>query len=198
MTSGKLIVFEGLDGSGQSTQAALLTERLKKNGEYAHLTKEPTNNLIGGLIRAALTNVWQPSGQVMQLLYAADRGHHLEREIEPALNKGYAVICDRYFYSSLAYGSLDINKEWLKEINRLYRRPDLTLYLKVRQETSLKRIQADRFELELFEEEQKLAKVAAAYDALFATEPGVCIIDGEQTVEAIHEEIYLYYRRLFA
>lgn len=197
MASGRFIVFEGLDGSGQSTQAALLVDRLKKDGIKAHPTKEPTNNLIGGLIRGALTNVWRPSNKVMQLLYAADRGHHLEREIGPALAKGYTVICDRYFYSSMAYGASDLDEKWLKEINRLYRKPDLTFYLKVAPRASLKRINADRFELELFEEEQKLAKVAAAYDALFAAEPGVITIDGEQTIETIHKEIYRQYSQIF-
>ncbi len=71
--------------------------------------RSPTNNLIGGLLRGALTHEWQATNRVLQLLYAADRGHHLRREIEPALKRNYTVICDRYIDSTLAFGSLDLD-----------------------------------------------------------------------------------------
>src|SRR4030042_1302074 len=93
---GLFIVFEGLDGSGQTTQIGLLERYLKMKGKKIHVTSEPSNSMIGGLIRALLTKYWKLSNVGMQLLYCADRAHHLENEILPALKKGNIVICSRY------------------------------------------------------------------------------------------------------
>jgi hypothetical protein len=81
MTSEKgiLIVIEGLDGAGLSTQAALLAEHLRDKGEEVILTKEPTSSPIGNLIRSALKHEWKPSPLELQLLFAADRENHLEK-----------------------------------------------------------------------------------------------------------------------
>src|SRR3989338_8854070 len=105
---GKFIVLEGLDGSGQSTQAANLVdflnaaaEKLRPGCAGAHLTKEPTNNLIGGLIRAQLTSEWKTKAECLQLLFAADRAHHLEKTVAPLLEKGIWVVSDRYFFSTI-------------------------------------------------------------------------------------------------
>jgi len=187
---GKFIVFEGLDGAGQSTQVSLLAKRLQKEGHKILLTKEPTNNLVGGLIRGALTHEWKPTNRIIQLLYAADRGHHLQREILPALEKGFTVICDRYFYSTIAFGSIDMEISWLKTINEPYPEPDLAFYIKVRPQTSMARMQGSRFELELFEKERELGLVAKTYDQLVAENPVLQSIDGERGIEEIHEEIY--------
>ena len=96
--SGKLIVFEGLDGSGKSTQAELLFSFLKSKGKKVHLTSEPTRYLIGGLIKSWVTHDWQSTPECLQLLFAADRAHHLDKEIIPLLKKGITVISDRYFF----------------------------------------------------------------------------------------------------
>jgi dTMP kinase len=109
MTSEKgiLIVIEGLDGAGLSTQAALLAEHLRDKGGKVILTKEPTTSSIGNLIRSALKQEWKPSPLALQLLFAADRENHLEEEIEPALRENKIVISDRYILSSLVFGSVD-------------------------------------------------------------------------------------------
>lgn len=190
MKSGRFIVFEGLDGSGQTTQVDLLAVRLKGDGHKVLVTKEPTNNLVGGLIRGALTGEWRPSNQIIQLLYAADRGHHLEREILPALAKGFIVISDRYFFSSIAFGSLNCDTDWLKALNRNYPQPDHAFYVRVSPQTALKRIRAGRFEFELFEKEQQLTLVAAAYEELIRDNANFYAVDGEQPIEAVHEAIY--------
>jgi dTMP kinase len=163
MTTGRFIVFEGLDGSGQSTQVALLADRLKKDGHKIHVTKEPTNNLIGGLIRGALTAEWKPSNRILQLLYAADRGHHVEREIVPALAKGYIVICDRYYYSSMAFGSINLEAKWIEQINAEFPAPDHAFYIEVEPQTAIKRIHANRFEIELFEKEKEKGPCGCNY-----------------------------------
>lgn len=188
--TGRFIVFEGLDGSGQTTQADLLAKRLKHDGHKVLLTKEPTNNLIGGLIRGALTHEWKASNHVIQLLYAADRGHHLEREILPALNKGYIVISDRYYYSSMAFGSIDIDPAWIVEISRFFPKPDHAFYIEVSPKTAIKRIHSSRFQVELFEKERELSIVAETYKKITAQEPYFHRINGEDPIEVVHETIY--------
>jgi len=84
---GKFIVIEGLDGSGSSTQVVRVANFLKERNKKIHITKEPTNNLIGGLIRGQLTGDWKSSSECLQLLFAADRAHHLEKELIPLLKK---------------------------------------------------------------------------------------------------------------
>lgn len=187
---GKFIVFEGLDGSGQTTQADLLAKRLKRDGHKVLLTKEPTNNLIGGLIRGALTHEWKSSNTVLQLLYAADRGHHLEREILPALDKGYIVISDRYYYSSIAFGSIDLEMAWMEKINAHYPKPDRAFYISVPPKIAIKRIHANRFGVELFEKERELTLVAKTYQKLVKKHNVFYEINGEEPIEVVHENIY--------
>ncbi|MFC1741412.1 dTMP kinase [Nanoarchaeota archaeon] len=186
---GIFIVFEGLDGSGSSTQAGMLIRYLKKFGLKPHLTKEPTNNLIGGLIRGALTKEWHASNMCFQLLFSADRAHHLDREIIPTLNKGTVVISDRYFYSTIAFGSLDCDKEWLKELNKNFLIPDIVYLIKVPPEVCIDRIGKNRYEFELFEEVEKLTKIWKTYEELAENNPHIHIIDGTKSKETVHEEI---------
>ena len=84
---GKFIVFEGIDGSGKSTQAGLLFHYLKERKKRVHSTSEPTQYLIGGLIKSWLAKDWQSTPDCLQLLFAADRAYHLDKEIIPLLKK---------------------------------------------------------------------------------------------------------------
>ena len=194
---GKFIVFEGLDGSGQSTQASKLVDYLNRRTEKfelgrpeAHSTKEPTNNLIGGLIRGQLTNNWKTGPECLQLLFAADRAHHLEKEIMPILERGGIVVSDRYFFSTIAYGSLEIpDWQWLKDINKHFLLPNLTFFLKVSPKVCLQRIKHNRFEMELFEKEEALTKIWQGYERLAKEFKNTYIIDGERSVEEIFDEI---------
>lgn len=192
---GLFIVFEGLDGSGQSTQAELLVSRLREEGYPAFATKEPTNNIIGGLIRGQLTHDWKAGMECLQLLFAADRAHHLDREIIPALKGGKIIVSDRYFFSTVAYGSLDLEREWLLTLNEKFTYPDLTFLLKVPPKDCLKRMQASRFELELFEEEQKLRRVWQTYDWLSKKFHKVYVPDGTQSRAQIAGEVFELVRR---
>jgi len=126
---GTFIVIEGLDGSGKSTQTALLASFLREHGVQVCATFEPTQYLIGGLIRSFLANDWKSSPYCLQLLFAADRAHHLEKEIIPSLKAGMAVVCDRYFFSSFAYGASDCDVDWLIDVNREFILPDLTILI---------------------------------------------------------------------
>lgn len=178
---GLFIAFEGLDGAGSSTQAEMLQQNLSTMGLKVLLTKEPTNNIIGGIIRGQLTKDWSSNMECLQFLFAADRAHHLEREIIPALKQKGIVVSDRYAFSTIAYGALELDKNWLITLNERFILPDLTFILRVSPKTCLKRIKDNRFDLELFEEEKKLKKVWTVYLWLSKKFPNVQIIDGEKT-----------------
>lgn len=187
---GKFIVFDSLDGAGNSTQVKLLADYLNKIGKRTHITKEPTSSLIGGLIKSQLTHDWKSSPECLQLLFCADRAYHLEKEIIPLLKKGINVISDRYFFSTMAYGNLEINDlNWLIEINKKFILPDLTFFLKVSPRVCIERIKKDRFEITLFEKEEILRKVWKNYEILAKKFKNVFIINGERPPEEIAKEI---------
>lgn len=194
---GKFIAFEGLDGSGSTTQAGMLCDFLNEKQKklvlgkpLAYLTKEPTNNIIGGLIRGQLTNGWKTGPECLQLLFSADRAFHLEKEVIPLLEKGVTVITDRYFLSTIAYGASEIKDiDWLIKINEVFILPDLTFLIKVSPKICLQRIKESRFHIELFEKEEALTKVWQNYEELAKRFENVYIIDSERSIKEVFEEI---------
>jgi dTMP kinase len=187
---GKFIVFDSLDGAGNSTQAKLLADYLNQIGKKTQITKEPTSYLIGGLIKSQLIGDWKSSPECLQLLFCADRAYHLEKEVIPLLKRGVNVISDRYFFSTIAYGNLEIGDlNWLIEINKKFILPDLTFFLKVSPKVCIERIKKERFEITLFEREKILKKVWKNYEILAKKFKNVYIINGERKIEEISKEI---------
>lgn len=184
---GIFIAIEGIDGAGLSTQARLLYENLLKSGYKVVLTKEPTDGLIGGLIKAALRGEWKTDPMTLQLLFAADRSHHVNRQILPALKEGKIVITDRYKYSSIAYGSLDCDEEWLIKVNSVFPKPHALIVLDVSAEVALKRIKRTRFGFELFEN-NRLEIVRQNFIKLAEHENGF-IVNAEKAIKRVQEEI---------
>ena len=183
------IVFEGIDGAGLSTQASLLCQWLKNKGKVL-LTKEPTQGLIGGLIKAALKHEWKTDQKALQLLFSADRAHHLATEIIPALKNGFIVICDRYILSTLCYGNAEgIDLDWLRSLNSNFLKPNVTIILDVPPEVSLERMGKSRARVELFEEKEKLNKVRENYLKLRNEFPNTFVVDATKSIEEVHEEI---------
>jgi dTMP kinase len=186
---GLLIVIEGLDGAGLSTQSALLAEYLRGQNREVVLTKEPTASPIGKLIKSALNRKSELSLFTLQLLFAADRAEHLEKEIEPALKAGKMVISDRYILSSLAFGSVDNDLEFLKQINARFRKPDLTIIIDTPSRVCLERISSNRENIELFEEEERLNKVRAQYFALKDHFEKTVMVAGDRAKDEVSKEI---------
>jgi dTMP kinase len=123
------IVLEGPDGSGTTTHAAMLAEKLQGQGKKILLTAEPSSGPIGLGIRESLKRGGL-SPEALQTLFVEDRAWHLENEILPALRGGKVVICDRYISSTFAYGeALGLEKEWLRSANASFRRPDVLIFL---------------------------------------------------------------------
>lgn len=186
---GIFITLEGLDGSGLTTQSSKVADFFRNNGMRAYLTKEPTDNVIGGLIRGALSGVYKLPHTALQLLFSADRGHHLNREIVPILEKNRMVVCDRYFFSTIAFGSLNIDRKWLLEMNRHIMLPDLTILLKVSPKICVERIRANRFDFELFEKVEELTKVWRTYEWLTKKFKNTVVINGEGGIEDVNDKI---------
>lgn len=193
---GFFVDIEGLDGAGSSTQVAAVAKVLKKEGLKVHLTKEPTKSPIGLLIRQTLRGKFFLPPASLQLLFAADRGEHLEKEIIPRLKRGELVITDRYFWSTIAFGSIDLDKEWLINLNRDFILPDLSIFIEVSPSVCLERIEKARGTTELFEEEEKLERVWDTYHFLATKYPFYIVtIDGERPPEKVSEGILRLIRR---
>ncbi len=210
---GYFIVFEGLDGSGLTTQTARLRDWFVGQGGEAIATKEPSEGPAGSVVRWALTRrlgypphrqhgaaaeaapgAWEPLGdEVLALLYAADRLDHVRQEIAPRLERGVTVICDRYRLSSLAYQALGADASWVATLNSKAPAPDLTIFLAVPVEVCGERMAARRGTVELYEETTKLRRIRANYDRLIAAAQDagerIVIVDGSGTVEAVHAAV---------
>ncbi len=182
---GKLIAIEGCDGSGLSTQTNMLCEWLRSKGHEVLQTKEPTENFVGKIIRSVLRKEIITDHKTLQLLFCADRAHHLESEIIPALKQGKIVVTDRYIMSTLAFGSLNEDAGWLKRLNEKFRKPDLTIIVDVPEDVSINRIKKSRPKTELFEETSKLKKIRANYRKLSEEFTNIISVDGTKPPEEV-------------
>ncbi len=189
---GVFIALEGIDGSGKSTQARILADRLKQAGISVYGTMEPTQVLAGSLIRQALTGRIQADHRVIAALFVADRLDHLLNETNGVCRKieeGTSVIMDRYCFSSYAYQGVKVPMDWLIQANALCSqilRPDINLFIDTDPDTALARIAANRFETELFEEKSWLVQVRNNYMEAFERlrdSENVVVIDGNCSVD---------------
>jgi len=182
--SSFFITFEGLDGSGLSTQAKLLATALKKKKYSVVLTKEPSNSPVSKFIREQLKK-----GNVhtkwFQLFFVADRLHHTKNVILPALQKNKIVICDRYVLSSLAFGSLDQSIAWLKKANKGFPKANMTILLSVSPKVCMQRIKKSRGSFQLFEHEKMLQKVWKTYAALARKDKSITVLNGNKPAKKV-------------
>lgn len=180
---GIFIVVEGLDGSGGTTQTALLQSWMQQTGRWDEVitTREPSKGPVGVFLRSALQvtgSAAQLGDAVLPFLFAGDRRDHLDRTVIPALQRCAAVISDRYYHSSLAYQSLSVGLARVARLNDGFRQPDLTLYLDLSPEACLERIQARGGELERFETLDRLRTIYEAYESVI----GHCRASNEHLV----------------
>jgi dTMP kinase len=199
MKKAKFIVFEGLDGSGKTTQLKALAGYItKEKGLKCREEREPAESLPGALARSAIKKKAQFEPQTMALLFAADRYEHIH-EIMPYLEEGINVICDRYVFSNFAYQGLALDFETIYEINKAAMEllmPDLTIFIDTEPQETASRIAGSRVGNELFDE-QGIAVRESFYSAFdFLKEKGLMgellIIKGNQSEEKITAEIINY------
>jgi dTMP kinase len=207
---GLLIVFEGIDGTGKSTQMALLAASLRQQRLDVLETREPTMGKFGGQIRALYTNRNGVTREEELELFLADRREHVQELLLPALAAGKIVLCDRYFLSTAAYqGSLGnsapsstipgasdtqpsptvgFTPAEIIEKNSFAPTPDLALLFSLSPQTGIQRITTGRGDiLNDFEREAALERVAAIFDGLKL--PYIHRIDASGSIESVHQSV---------
>jgi dTMP kinase len=192
--SGLFITLEGIDGSGKSTQARLLTGWLRHAGHSVCPTREPGGTEAGEPIRELLLSPHRSiTPEAELLLYLADRALHVESIIRPALARADVVVCERYCDSTLAYQGYGrgLDLELLGRLNTLATgglSPDLTIVLDITPaHARLDAKRRDRLESEGLE---FAARVADGFRELARGEPDrTKLVNGSAEVEAVHEEI---------
>jgi dTMP kinase len=184
---GFFICVEGLDGCGKTTQTKLLVRALRRNDYDAVYTSEPSRGKIGEFIKKrCLLGRNRGSGIVEALLFAADRFEHVEKEIIPALNQGKLVVSDRYVYSSLAYqGATGLDLDWIQTINEHALRADLSLFIDVEPEITMKRLKPRKSVMENLENQRKVREVYLR----FVERGDLVRIDGNKTKKEVADSI---------
>lgn len=198
MKKGLFITFEGADGCGKTTQMNLLAEYLKKQGREVVLTREPGGKGLGEKIREILLNYdGEVSDRCESFLFLADRAQNIDTIVNPAVDAGKIVLCDRHTDSSVAYQGygrgLDIERiNMLNNLATNGKKPDITFVFDIDTETSMKRVgkEKDRMESAGFEFH---IKVRNGYLEIAKKEPErIKVIDASKSIEEIHQEVLSY------
>ncbi len=202
MGRGLFITLEGIEGSGKTTQTAILADALRAEGRKVTVTHEPGGTRVGAAIRTIFLDPAFSLDVVSELLLAlADRAQHVREKLKPALESGEIVISDRYLDSTIAYQGYGrgFDLKLLGKLNHLASdgvKPDLTIVLDCKVETGLKRTRArspgksqrlDRFEGEQADFHRK---VREGFLTLARAEPGrVKVIDSERDLKSVSQDI---------
>lgn len=199
MKNNLFIAFEGIDGSGKSTQVKLLSESLIKEGHKVYTTFEPTDSPIGSIIRNIFNHKMEADHRTIAGLFVADRLDHLLNKTNGILKKmeeGYTVITDRYYFSSYAYHGTHMSLDWVIKANSLSAdllRPDLNIYIDIAPEICMKRLSNGRSSMELYETIENLRNVRNKYIEAFEQlkfKENIFITNGNRLPEIIAEDIW--------
>ncbi len=196
-----LITFEGIDGSGKSTQIALLQEKLANTGRPVNVFREPGGTDVSELIRGMLLNPEIEINEITELLlFSSARSQLVGEKVIPALQAGGIVILDRFYDSTVAYqgyGRGSLSLEQIDQINVIASHniiPDFTFYLRLDLDESAKRtahMSKDRMEQS---GEEFFKRVLAGFDELAEKNERFITIDATQLIEDIHQEIMQHLR----
>ena len=195
------VTFEGLDGSGKSTQAELLAEWLRAEGRTVLTTREPGGTPVGEAVRDLVLHGEELSPWTEAALFAAARAEHVELAIRPALERGEDVVCDRYLDSSVAYQGIarGLGEERVLELNLTVTGgllPDRTFLVLVDPEEARRRggEVRDRIERETAE---FMRRADEAFRSLAASYPErIVALDGQRPAEEIAKEVREHVRPL--
>ncbi len=198
MNRGLLIVFEGIDGSGKSTQRRMLADLLNKKGIANISLAEPTRGKWGMKIRQLLAegrNGISPDEELEWFMN--DRREDVEQNIEPALRAGKVVLMDRYYFSTAAYqGALGFDPQEIKADNEKFAPvPDRVLVFHNSPEKSLERIESSREGKSAFEKRDYLIEVQKVFRSF--TGSNIRFISSDPSVEKVHEQVLREVQDLF-
>ena len=192
------IVFEGIDGSGTTTQIKKLAERFPK--EKVFVSAEPTKNETGLFLRRMLKGEFSVNEKTASFLFAADRCEHLYGKdgILEQIQNGKIALSDRYLFSSLAYQSVSCGKNFPEHLNSLFPLPEILFYFKINPEISINRVTARGEKTEIYEKIEFQKKTADIYDQVINSykqkekSQGMKIItiDAEKPIDEISEIIW--------
>mgnify|MGYP003504240606 CR=1 FL=1 len=203
---GKFIVFEGIDGSGKTTQIGKLCEYLESKGRKVFITSEPTISMTGGILRDALTGVSKRTSCEMAAMFVLDRIFHnvnTKWGINKMLDEGFDVLCDRYYYSSFAYQGLDSDIDWLLECNLncpAILKPDLCLFLDLDPKICAERISSTRLTKDIFETEETIRKIRKRFSEVFekiSDTENIAVVNAEGTCEEVAEKVLKAVNKIF-
>ncbi|HQF02973.1 MAG TPA: dTMP kinase [Phycicoccus sp.] len=193
---GIFIAFEGGDGAGKSTQVRFLAQAFRDAGRQVLVTRQPGGTPLGARIRELLLHGDHVSPRAEALLFAADKAHHVDEVIRPALRAGDVVITDRYVDSSVAYqgAGRDLGADEIHQIQRWAvddLEPDLTVVVDISAEEGRRRRGTTHDRLESEADDYHEA-VRAHFLAMAAANPDrYLVVDGTVDPEAIHAEVIL-------
>ncbi|MEA5510803.1 dTMP kinase [Crocosphaera sp. UHCC 0190] len=202
------IVLEGIDKAGKSTQAELLKTYLINQGNSAIISSEPTDGVIGKLIREAMQSQsisikkQAKFDEQMAYLFAADRHYHLYNDVDGVYKliqqDNSHVIATRYYFSSLAYNCNNQEEfDFVYGLNQRFPNPDLVIYIDIALDVALFRLYNYSY-LEVYETEEKLKQVRENYHKIFQNYDGEMLkLDGQNTIESIQQEIITYLEKNF-
>ena len=206
MSRGRFIAFEGGEGAGKSTQARMLTDRLRAEGIETQATREPGGTPGAEAIRSLLLH--PPAGgwaaPAEALLFAAARSDHVARLIEPALERGVWVVSDRFVGSSLAYqgGAGHLGEGAVRRLHQIGCAgllPDLTIYLALKRDMARERLdRRDDGAGDAIESrgEAYHARVAQTFDRLAAEDASIVRIAAEGNADAVHDQVWQAVERM--
>jgi dTMP kinase len=184
----KLIVFEGIDGAGKTTVSRKIVEILSSKGFKTFYTKEPSDSPFAQLLNDLKTKI--DTGPIIDALaMSLDRAFHMMNEVEPKLAEGYVVVMDRYYHSTIAYqGAMGADIKWIRDINRVFRRPDIAFYLDVSVETAMRRIRDKKSRWPFYEFKDFLSKVRDIYLKL-VEESELIYVDAERDLNDVINQV---------
>lgn len=189
LSKGLLIIFEGIDGTGKSTQLQLLADHLNAAGYSTITTREPTNGTYGKKIRQLYINRDGVSKEEELQLFIDDRKEHVAKLLSPSLQEGKIVLCDRYYLSTAAYqGAVGFDPLEIIRMNNFAPTPDIAFLFQLSPDLSIERITSGRGDiLNDFEQKESLEKVRTIFNSLEL--PFIKNIDASLSIDSVHQQI---------
>ena len=189
---GLLVVLEGIDGSGKTTQARRLLRRLRRRGREAAFFREPTRGRWGREIKRLAARAGSATPERELELFVKDRRENVGKNLVPALRAGKVVVLDRYYFSTIAYqGAKGLDTGRIRRMNEAFAvRPDLVLILDVDAEAGLRRIRGRRTRDELFERADYLVEVARIFRSFRG--PRFVLLDGRGDPRSVARAVWSF------